>query len=102
MAKKYRSLLSIQRYEDESTVIFMLDDQRNPILDEDKIMVIKYKHLRGLSRNHQIALHFDSQNRYQILRYEVLERYPTLEKLKGIVDKKIKNMSHLEECVNEI
>ncbi len=82
----YRGYLKLTRRNGDTSpiVLYQEDENGNPILDPNKIILIK---VRG--QGSEVTLAFDSMNDYKIMRYEILERNPEdFGELKEVVDKK--------------
>ncbi len=82
----YPGYLKLSRQNGDITPIvsYQVDENGNPILDPNKILLIKVRVMGS-----KITIAFDSMNDYKIMRYEVLEENPEdFGGLKEVVDKK--------------
>lgn len=91
--KRSNPYLEIERNEyDPFIVVYQLNSNGKPILDERKIMILEYTHDNRENKEDSITLRFDSQNDYQIIRYERLRELLNLRKLKKTVDEKLSKL----------
>ncbi|MBS3093342.1 hypothetical protein J4456_02035 [Candidatus Pacearchaeota archaeon] len=100
MTRKSRTTLTLTRYEGEPVIIYQANAQGEPILDPDRILVIKLSQKKEYLENEQMRMHFDTRNSYRILRYEIIEKDENFLELKSIVDHKLKKMKGLETRIS--
>ena len=84
--KKYLKLR--RKKDDHPIIIYFNDENGNPILDYNKISIMKVR----IERGKEVVVAFDSKSEFQYIRYEALEKYFHLSKLKKIVDQKISQL----------
>ncbi len=88
--KHFKNYLKLRRKEEDPPVIIYLKDENgNPILDHNKISIIQSR-----TEGSDIVLAFDSKNQFNFIRYEVLEKYSELKNFKEFVDKKISDLEN--------
>jgi len=94
MKNHYSHYLKLRRKEkDPPVIIYLKDENGNPILNYDKISIMNLR-IEG----RRVELAFDSKNKFAFIRYEVLSKYPELLEFKKAVDNKI---SELESKLDE-
>ena len=77
-----------RRSKDPPIVIYVEDENGDPILDSDKVAVMRFR-----SDGREVVIGVDSANSYKFMRYEVLEKNPEeFGKLKRVVDNKLSSL----------
>lgn len=81
MKKHYKSYSKLRRKYENG----------RPVLNHYKIAIMRLRR-----EDNDVILAFDSQNEFNFIRYEVLDKYPKLSEFKKITDQKISRPEQFE------